>query len=230
MTRRFSPSSTERMPIWRISSGRIAGASPPRWVSSRGPEAAQAGHRHAVDVARGRDLAGVEIGVRIEPQHAQLLAGLAAMARDRGDRAHAQAMVAAEQDRHAARAQFGAAPRPSPRGSRRRLPADGDSRRSAAARDCADRRGCRDRHIDAARDQRLGQAGDAQRFRTEPRAAVRRRRCRWERRSGKRADKLRLMRRESCAGAGSQNRTDDLPLTRRLLYQLSYAGVEIAAA
>src|SRR4249919_2306167 len=26
------------------------------------------------------------------------------------------------------------------------------------------------------------------------------------------------------AGAGSQNRTDDLPLTRRLLYQLSYAG------
>lgn len=68
---------------------------------------AQAGHRHAVHVARGRDLAGVEIRMRIQPQHAQVLALLAAPARDRGDRTDPQAVVATEHDRHAAGLQFG---------------------------------------------------------------------------------------------------------------------------
>ncbi len=69
--------------------------------------AAQASHRHAVDVAAGRQEIGVEVGVRIEPQHAQLLAGLAAVARHRADRADRQAVVAAEQDRQARTRQFG---------------------------------------------------------------------------------------------------------------------------
>jgi hypothetical protein len=34
----------------------------------------QAGHRHAVDVAAGRECGGVEVGVRIKPQHPQLFA------------------------------------------------------------------------------------------------------------------------------------------------------------
>jgi hypothetical protein len=72
-------------------------------------EAAQAGHRHAVDVARRGDIAGVEVRVRIQPQHAQGLALLAAPARDGGDRTDAQAVVAAEHDRHAAGLQFGVA-------------------------------------------------------------------------------------------------------------------------
>src|SRR5690606_7453818 len=70
-------------------------------------EAAQAGHRHAVDVAGRGNVAGVEVGVGIEPQHAQLLAGLAAVAGDAGDRAEAEAMVATEQDRHPAAAELG---------------------------------------------------------------------------------------------------------------------------
>ena len=37
-------------------------------------EAAQAGHRHAVQAAARRQFAGVEIGVRIQPQHPQGLA------------------------------------------------------------------------------------------------------------------------------------------------------------
>jgi len=36
-TSRFSPWSTERMPIWRISDGWIAGARPPRFTSASGP-------------------------------------------------------------------------------------------------------------------------------------------------------------------------------------------------
>ena len=37
MTSFFSPMSTERMPIWRMSSGRIAGVVPPSAVSAFGP-------------------------------------------------------------------------------------------------------------------------------------------------------------------------------------------------
>ena len=50
---------------------------------------------------------GVEISVRVQPQHPQFLAGVAAMARHRADRADAQAVVAAQQDGQLALAQFG---------------------------------------------------------------------------------------------------------------------------
>jgi len=60
-----------------------------------------------VDVAAGRELAGVEVGVGVEPEHAQFLAGLAAVACHRADRAQAEAVVAAQQNRQAAQAQLG---------------------------------------------------------------------------------------------------------------------------
>ena len=51
---------------------------------------------------------GVEIGMRVQPQHPQFLAGVAAMARHGGaDRADAQAVVAAQQDGQLALPQFG---------------------------------------------------------------------------------------------------------------------------
>jgi hypothetical protein len=63
---------------------------------------AQAGHRHAVQVAAGREHAGVEVGMGVQPQHAQLAAGCAAVARHGADAADAQAVVAAQQDGQAA--------------------------------------------------------------------------------------------------------------------------------
>ena len=50
-------------------------------------EAAQRRHGHAVDVAARRERAGVEVGMGVQPQHAQLLAGVAAVAGHRADRA-----------------------------------------------------------------------------------------------------------------------------------------------
>ena len=47
----------------------------------------------------GESSRGVEIRVRVEPQHAQLLARVAAVARDGADRADRQTVIAAEQDR-----------------------------------------------------------------------------------------------------------------------------------
>jgi hypothetical protein len=78
-TRRFSPASTLRMPIWRTAR---AGGWPARvpaicTVKRFGAVAAQAGHGHAVQVAAGRELAGVEVGVGVEPQHTQPAAGAA---------------------------------------------------------------------------------------------------------------------------------------------------------
>jgi hypothetical protein len=58
----------------------------------------QHGHRHAVHIAGGREGVGVEVGVRVQPQHAQFFAGGAAVARHRADGAYAQAVVAAQQD------------------------------------------------------------------------------------------------------------------------------------
>ena len=55
-----------------------------------------------MDVAAGREHVGVEVGVRVEPEDAQLLARLAAVARDGADGADTQAVVAAEQDRQVA--------------------------------------------------------------------------------------------------------------------------------
>ncbi len=69
-------------------------------------EAAQAGHRHAVHVAAGGEDAGVEVGMGIEPEDAQFLAGLSAMPRHCADAADAQAMVAAEQDRQPGQPEF----------------------------------------------------------------------------------------------------------------------------
>jgi hypothetical protein len=60
-----------------------------------------------VNVAARRELRRVEVGVRIEPQHAQLFLLLAAVARNGADRADRQAVIAAEQDRQAPRAELG---------------------------------------------------------------------------------------------------------------------------
>ena len=68
---------------------------------------AQASHRHAVQIAAGRQHVGVEIRVRIEPQDPQRLAPLAAVARDRTDRSHGQAVIAPEQHRKPCRLQLG---------------------------------------------------------------------------------------------------------------------------
>ena len=62
------------------------------------PMAAQAGHRHAVDVAAGCQRVGVEVGMGVQPQDAQFFAGVAAVARHGADGANAQAVVAAQQD------------------------------------------------------------------------------------------------------------------------------------
>ena len=72
-----------------------------------GPVAAQHRDRHAVDVAARRQDVGVEVGMGVEPEDAQLPAGLAAVPRHRADRADAQAVIAAEQDRHAPAGEFG---------------------------------------------------------------------------------------------------------------------------
>ncbi len=69
-------------------------------------EAAQAGHRHSVDVARRRDLRGIEVGVRVQPQHPQLATLVAAMARHGADRSDREAVVAAQHDRHATGLEF----------------------------------------------------------------------------------------------------------------------------
>ena len=70
------------------------------------PMAAQAGHRHAVDVAAGCEGVGVEVGMGIQPQDAQLFTGVAAVAGHGADRAYAQAVVAAQQDGQAPVRQF----------------------------------------------------------------------------------------------------------------------------
>ena len=93
----------------------------------------------------GDELAGVEVGVRIEPEHAQFLAGFAAVARHRADRADAEAVIAAEQDRQPARGRARRARRRAPAGSSRPPRRGGDSHRPAAARDSAGRSDCRDR-------------------------------------------------------------------------------------
>ncbi|MNI46504.1 hypothetical protein D3C73_1009710 [compost metagenome] len=50
---------------------------------------------------------GVEVRMRVQPQHPQLLAGFAAMARHGADGTDAQAVVTAQQDGQAALAEFG---------------------------------------------------------------------------------------------------------------------------
>jgi hypothetical protein len=92
------------MPIWRTQRGHLAADLDERARAV----AAQDSDRHPVDVAARRQRAGIEVGVRIEPDHAQLALVLAALRRDGADRADSQAMVAAEQQRQPAGLQFGA--------------------------------------------------------------------------------------------------------------------------
>ena len=69
--------------------------------------AAQAGHGHAVQVAAGGERGGIEVGMRVEPQHAQGHAPVGAMARHGADAAHSQTVVAAHHHGHAACVQLG---------------------------------------------------------------------------------------------------------------------------
>jgi len=65
---------------------RMAGQTDQRF----GAMTAQAGDRHAMHVAARGQRRGIEIGVRVEPQHAQFAPLLAAVAGNRADRADAQ--------------------------------------------------------------------------------------------------------------------------------------------
>ena len=98
------------MPIWRTHCGSMR-RQRRHPVEFLGSEAAQARDRHAVQAAARTELAGVEIGVRIEPQHSQRPPRLAAMARHRRDRADREAVVAAEQDGQAVQPRVPGAPR-----------------------------------------------------------------------------------------------------------------------
>ncbi len=60
---------------------------------------AEGRERHAVHVAGRRRVGRVEVRVGIEPQHEEFAPGRAAMAGDAVDRAHGQAVIAAEHDR-----------------------------------------------------------------------------------------------------------------------------------
>src|SRR4029077_2852425 len=71
-----------------------------------GSVAAQAGNRHAVNVAAGREHVGVEIGMCIQPQHTELPAPLAAVSSGRTDGTDAEAMVAAQQYGHTGTDEF----------------------------------------------------------------------------------------------------------------------------
>ena len=105
-TKRRSPVSTLRMPTWRTQCGLMAGDTPPICSSSRGPKPQRQETGMPCRLPLGREFARVEIGMRVQPQHAQGLAPVAAMTRDRRDRADAQGMIAAEQNRQPLLAQL----------------------------------------------------------------------------------------------------------------------------
>ena len=69
------------------------------------PQCPKSGNLHGMPVACWREAIGVEIGMRVKPQHTQLFAHLPAMARHRADRTDAQAVVAPQKNRQVARAQ-----------------------------------------------------------------------------------------------------------------------------
>ena len=65
-------------------------------------QAEQRGQRHAVDVARGRGFGGVDVGMGVDPEHADLLVLAAVELGHPGDGARRQRMIAAQhQGRHA---------------------------------------------------------------------------------------------------------------------------------
>jgi hypothetical protein len=119
-------------------------------------------HRHAVQIAAGRAVEGVEVGMGVEPQHEQLFAVLLRPAGDAGDRAGGKTVVAAEKDRKAFRRRFvgGRLDRRGPGGDLAEI-ADGGIG-MALRRDGADgdRRTLDHRVAEVA--QRLGEAGGAE--------------------------------------------------------------------
>ena len=126
--------------------------------------AAQAGHRHAVDVAAGRERDGVEVGVRVEPQHAQRPAAGLAMPRHGADGADGQAVVATQQHRQLARlqrAEHGVVHGAVPCGHLGQM-AKAVHRRQAGVGRAAQVAGIQ--HVDALAAQRLHQTGHAQRL------------------------------------------------------------------
>ncbi|SOZ33321.1 hypothetical protein CBM2609_B70265 [Cupriavidus taiwanensis] len=136
-----------------------------------GTVSAQAGHRHAMHVAGRRGGADIGVGVRVEPQHHQGLAGVTAMARRGADRADRQAMVATHQQRQPTRlqgAEAGVIDRTVPRqhfvevtqAVPGRLPRIGGAVEVAGVLD-----------LQFVAIQRLRQAGDAQRLRAHRAAA-----------------------------------------------------------
>src|SRR5580704_17445880 len=72
----------------------------------RRSDAAQARDRHAVDIAGGGEQAGVEVRMRIKPQHPQISTGSAAMAGGSAHRADSKAVITAEQNGQALFAQL----------------------------------------------------------------------------------------------------------------------------
>ena len=96
------------MPIWRMQPGCYGWSAAAQFDQFVRPMTAQAGHWHAVDISRWRNLGRVEVRMRVQPQYAQIFAGIAAMIGDRGNRTHAQTMVATEQDRQTLGREFGA--------------------------------------------------------------------------------------------------------------------------
>ena len=56
-----------------------------------------------MQIAGGREAAGVEVGMRVQPENAQLASALAAMPCHGADRTQAQAMVAAHEQRQITR-------------------------------------------------------------------------------------------------------------------------------
>ena len=90
--------------------GRDRAGSPLHPTSALRAMAQQAGHRHAMQVAGGADGFGVDVGVGVQPDHAQMLARVAAMPGHGADRADGQAMVAPHEQRRLARGQHGGHP------------------------------------------------------------------------------------------------------------------------
>ncbi len=159
------------MPIWRIHFGVSAGLPPLRPVSSPGPKP----HRHATGMPwtlpLGVSCVVLKSACASSQSTRSFLPGVAAMARDRADRADREAVVAAEQDRQARVTELGA-----DRFVDQAVPVD-DLREMAIAVGRRQPRIGRAGEVAAVDDleaavaQRLFQARDAQRFRAHRRAA-----------------------------------------------------------
>ena len=134
-----------------------------------------------MDIAGGRERVGVEIGMRVQPQH-RSFAGVAAMARHGADRADAQAVVAAQQDGQLALPQFGmhrVVDRAVPGGHFRQMAVavDGGCQVGRAIQIAA--------VLDLEAWASMTGPRPATRRASGPMGAARRRRCRWARRSAR---------------------------------------------